>query len=101
VHHGTQAKYLDRNYGQTLLIWDRLFGTWQPEEVPPVYGLVNQMNSHRIWDIQTWGVRGLLNEMRRAPRWQDKLHYLIKPPGWRHDGNHQTSETIRAATITT
>jgi sterol desaturase/sphingolipid hydroxylase (fatty acid hydroxylase superfamily) len=101
VHHGTQARYLDRNYGQTLLIWDRLFGTWQPEEETPVFGLVNQMNSHRLWDIQTWGVRGLLYEMRSAPRWQDKLRYLIKPPGWRHDGNHQTSETIRAATITT
>jgi sterol desaturase/sphingolipid hydroxylase (fatty acid hydroxylase superfamily) len=99
AHHGTEAKYLDRNYGQTLLIWDRLFGTWQPEEEEPTYGLVEQMNSHRIWDIQTWGVRKLWQQMRAAPRWQDRLRYLIKPPGWSHDGRHTTSEMIRAGAI--
>jgi sterol desaturase/sphingolipid hydroxylase (fatty acid hydroxylase superfamily) len=96
VHHGTEAKYLDRNYGQTLLIWDRMFGTFQPEEETPTFGLVEQMNSYRIWDIQTWGVRVLWQKLRAAPSWGDRWHYLIKPPGWSHDGRHTTSETIRA-----
>jgi sterol desaturase/sphingolipid hydroxylase (fatty acid hydroxylase superfamily) len=95
VHHGTQPKYLDRNYGQTLIIWDRLFGTFQKEEEEPVYGLVRQMNSHRIWDIQTWGIRWLWAQINSAPRLQDKLRYLWNPPGWRHDGNHERSEEIR------
>lgn len=95
VHHGTQAKYLDRNYGQTLIIWDRLFGTFQREEEEPVYGLVNQLESRRIWDIQTSGAQWLIGQIRSAPRLRDKLRYLVMPPGWRHDGCHATSEMIR------
>jgi sterol desaturase/sphingolipid hydroxylase (fatty acid hydroxylase superfamily) len=94
VHHGIEPKYLDRNYGQVLIIWDRLFGSWQPEEEEPTYGLVKQMDSHRIWDIQTWGIRWLVGQMRTADRWQDRLMYLIKPPGWSHDGQHETTETL-------
>ena len=95
VHHGTDTKYLDRNYGQTLLIWDRLFGTFQPEEEAPTFGLVEQMDSHRLWDIQTWGVQRLVARMRAAPDWGDRLRYLWKPPGWSHDGRHSTTEAIR------
>jgi sterol desaturase/sphingolipid hydroxylase (fatty acid hydroxylase superfamily) len=94
VHHGIEPKYLDKNYGQTLIVWDRLFGSWQPEEEEPTYGLVKQMDSHRIWDIQTWGIRWLWGQIRRADRWQDKAMYLIKPPGWSHDGQHEMTETM-------
>jgi sterol desaturase/sphingolipid hydroxylase (fatty acid hydroxylase superfamily) len=94
VHHGIEPKYLDRNYGQTLILWDRLFGTWQPEEEEPTYGLVKQMESQRIWDIQTWGLRWLFGQMRRADRWQDRVKVVIKPPGWSHDGQHETTETL-------
>lgn len=96
VHHGIEAKYLDRNYGQTLILWDRLFGTFQREEEEPTYGLVKQLQSDRIWDIQTSGLHWLLTQLRSAPRWQDKLRYLAMPPGWRHDSCPQTSEAIRA-----
>lgn len=96
VHHGTEPKYLDKNYGQVLIIWDRLFGTWQREEEEPTYGLVNQLDSYRIWDIQTSGIQWLWRQMKSADRWQDKLRYLVKPPGWRHDGKHETTETIVA-----
>jgi sterol desaturase/sphingolipid hydroxylase (fatty acid hydroxylase superfamily) len=95
VHHGTQPKYLDRNYGQTLIVWDRLFGSFKKEEEEPIYGLVSQMNSHRIWDIQTWGIRWLIGQIRLAPRWSDKLRYLWKPPGWRHDGRHERTEDLQ------
>jgi sterol desaturase/sphingolipid hydroxylase (fatty acid hydroxylase superfamily) len=94
VHHGTEAKYLDKNYGQTLIVWDRLFGTFQREEEEPTYGLVKQLESDRIWDIQTSGAQWLIASIRSAPRWQDKLRYLWRPPGWRHDGCHQTTQQI-------
>jgi sterol desaturase/sphingolipid hydroxylase (fatty acid hydroxylase superfamily) len=95
VHHGTQAKYLDRNYGQTLIIWDRLFGTFQREEEEPVYGLVTQLESRRIWDIQTSGAQWLIRQMRSADTAWNAARYLWMPPGWRHDGCHATSEMIR------
>ena len=96
VHHGTEAKYLDKNYGQVLVMWDRLFGTFQREEVETTFGLVKQLKSDRIWDIQTSGAQWLIGEIRSAPRWQDRLRYLIMPPGWRHDGCHLTTAQIRA-----
>ncbi|MGJ3646951.1 sterol desaturase family protein [Sphingomonas sp. GlSt437] len=99
VHHGTQPKYLDRNYGQVLMIWDRLFGTFQREEEEPIYGLVHQMGSTRIYDIQSWGARWLWGQLRSAPRWRDKLAYLVMPPGWRHDGRHETTEAIQRAAL--
>lgn len=96
VHHGVEAKYLDRNYGQTLIVWDRLFNTFQREEETPTFGLVKQLESDRLWDIQTSGLQWLVAEIQSAPRWVDKFRYLIMPPGWRHDGCHATSEAIRA-----
>jgi sterol desaturase/sphingolipid hydroxylase (fatty acid hydroxylase superfamily) len=96
VHHGTEAKYLDRNYGQVLILWDRLFGTFQREEEEPKFGLVKQMEDQTVWNIQTWGPRLLWNDVKRAERWSDKLRYLAMPPGWRHDGCPQTSEAIRS-----
>jgi sterol desaturase/sphingolipid hydroxylase (fatty acid hydroxylase superfamily) len=96
VHHGSDAKYLDRNYGQVLILWDRLFGTYQREHEEPTYGLVDPMRSYRIWDIQTGGLAWLFGRIGRADHWRDRLRYLWKPPGWSHDGRHATSETIRA-----
>ena len=97
VHHGIQPKYLDRNYGQTLIVWDRLFGSFQREEEPPVFGLVKQMNSRKVWDIHSWGLRQLIAQLRAAPHWADRLRYLIKPPGWSHLGQHETTTEILAA----
>ena len=96
VHHGADAKYLDRNYGQVLILWDKLFGTYQREEEYPRFGLVKPLESMRLWDIQTSGFQWLFAQMRRADCWQDKIRYLWKPPGWSHDGQHETSETIRS-----
>ena len=94
VHHGADAKYLDRNYGQVLIVWDRLFGTYQREEEPPRFGLVQPMESMKLWDIQTSGIQWLIGQVRKAENWRDKLRYLVRPPGWSHDGRHETSETI-------
>ena len=97
VHHGTQPKYLDRNYGQTLLIWDRLFGTWEPEDEEPVYGLVSQLEDQTVWRIQTAPFTSMWRNMRSADSLRGALGYLWHPPGWRHDGQHTRSEELRAA----
>jgi sterol desaturase/sphingolipid hydroxylase (fatty acid hydroxylase superfamily) len=96
VHHGTEAKYLDRNYGQVLILWDFLFGSYQREEEEPTYGLTTQLDTYNPFLVEWAGVRWLWAQVRSASRWQDKLRYLYMPPGWRHDGPGQTAEEIRA-----
>ena len=85
VHHARNPCYIDKNYSQVLL-WDRLFGTWEPETEPPDFGLVVPQvttNPLRIW-LGGWMWLG--RRIASAPTWADKLRYLYKPPEWTHDG---------------
>ncbi|MBK6627534.1 MAG: sterol desaturase family protein [Flavobacteriales bacterium] len=83
VHHGSDPKYIDRNHAGTLIVWDRLFGTFQREEEEPVYGITTPLAS---WDpvkanFHYWG--DLFGLAGRCTRWSDKLRVFLKPPGWR------------------
>lgn len=83
VHHGSDPKYIDRNHAGTLIVWDRLFGTYQREEEEPVYGITTPLTS---WDpvkanFHYWG--DLIDLARRCTRWSDKVRVFLKPPGWR------------------
>ncbi|HEX5724752.1 MAG TPA: sterol desaturase family protein [Longimicrobiaceae bacterium] len=83
VHHGRNPKYLDRNHAGVFIVWDRLFGTFQPEEEEPVYGITTPLRSwnplwanvHVFWQI--------FRDARRARGWRDRLGYVFGPPGWR------------------
>lgn len=86
VHHANQAQYIDKNYSQVLILWDRLFGTFAPYEEPPVVGLVKPVHDNNPLTAQFAGFRQLFDRMAEADRWQDKFRYLIKPPEWSHDG---------------
>jgi len=82
VHHAINPQYLDKNYGGTLIIWDRLFGTWEPEVEPSVYGLVKPLRSFNpLWAQFHYCVEiGRLSA--RAPALADKLRVWWKPPTW-------------------
>jgi alkylglycerol monooxygenase len=86
VHHGRNPKYLDKNYAGTLIIWDRMFGTFQAEEEEPVYGLTKPLNSwNPLWaNLHVW--RDLFRDAYLAPRWIDKLRIWFMPQGWRPEG---------------
>jgi sterol desaturase/sphingolipid hydroxylase (fatty acid hydroxylase superfamily) len=86
VHHGTQPKYIDKNYSQVLIIWDRFWGTFQREEETPTFGLTNPINTHNPIAIELYGWRWLWDRMQSAEHWQDKIAYLWRPPEWSHDG---------------
>lgn len=86
VHHGTQAKYIDKNYSQVLIIWDRIFGTFQPEEETPVFGLVKPLETRNPVKIELHGFQWLAARIASADRLADKLAYLWQPPEWSHDG---------------
>ncbi len=95
VHHGSDLKYLDKNHAGILIIWDRLFGTFQPEEERPVYGLTKNINTYNPFVIafKEWG--DLFSKAWRAGSWRNALNYFIKPPGWSHDGSSQTASQLR------
>jgi len=99
VHHATNPRYLDRNYAGVFIVWDRMFGTFEPErpreEEPIRYGIVKQLGSFNLlWAVfHEW--IGMLRDIWRAP-WKHKLSYLLREPGWSHDGSRETSDMIRA-----
>ncbi len=85
VHHAVNDCYLDKNYGGILMLWDHLFGTFEPEDPrePCVYGTRSPLRS---WD-PLWANAevywALAQDSWRARRWSDKLRVWLKPPGWR------------------
>ena len=83
VHHGRNPKYIDRNHGGTLIVWDRLFGTYQAEEDEVVYGITTPLSSwNPLWANLSYWIE-LLSLARRARHWRDRLRLFVKPPGWR------------------
>ena len=86
VHHGMDQIYLDRNYGGILIIWDRLFGTFQPEVFRPHYGLTKPVATFNIWRLQTREYVAIGRDVHAARRFRDKLGYIFGPPGWEPAG---------------
>jgi alkylglycerol monooxygenase len=86
VHHGCNGGYLDKNHGAILIIWDRMFGSFEPERQTPVYGTVKPIETFNPLR-STWApIRDLGNLMKAAPSWGDKLIAWSKPPEWRPAG---------------
>jgi alkylglycerol monooxygenase len=82
VHHGRDPKYIDKNHAGTLIIWDRLFGTFQAEEERPTYGITKPINSwNAVW-ANFSHYEMMAGELKMIPRWSDKIKYLFKKPGW-------------------
>lgn len=82
VHHGSNPKYIDKNHAGTLIIWDRLFGTFQKEEEKVYYGITSPLSSwNPVWaNVHYWNE--LWHTARKSPRWRDKIHVFLRPPGW-------------------
>jgi len=91
VHHATNPQYIDKNYGGALLVFDRLFGTWEPEVETPRYGLVKDWHNYDLVDCQTHEIRDLWRDVHTAPTWADSIRYLYKPPGWAPQTERLTS----------
>jgi sterol desaturase/sphingolipid hydroxylase (fatty acid hydroxylase superfamily) len=86
VHHANQPQYIDRNYSQVLIIWDRLFGSFARYEEPPVVGLVSAVHDNNPLTAQFAGLKQLWERMKRTENWGTRLQYLWRPPEWTHDG---------------
>ncbi|MCW2585746.1 MAG: sterol desaturase [Frankiales bacterium] len=82
VHHGTQPQYLDRNYGGILIVWDRLFGSFEPEGERVRYGLTTNIATHNPLRVATHEYVALWRDLRTAGSWRDRTGYLLRGPGW-------------------
>ena len=83
VHHGCDPKYLDKNYGGILILWDRLFGTYQAEEERPRYGLVRDFESVNPLVVWFSELPGLARDLAAARSAGEVFGYLFRRPGWR------------------
>lgn len=98
VHHGSNILYLDKNMGMCLIIWDKIFGTFQEElaEEPVKYGLTKPLeNPHHPVNIifHEWASIG--KDLKKKTSLGNKLKYLFMPPGWSHDGSSKTAKELR------
>ena len=99
VHHAVNPRYLDRNYAGVFIVWDRMFGTYERErdDDRPRYGIVRQLGSFNVLWAAFHEWTGIARDLWTAPGWRNKAAYLLREPGWSHDGSRETSDTIRAA----
>ncbi|MBB5643967.1 sterol desaturase family protein [Pedobacter cryoconitis] len=97
VHHASNIRYLDKNMGMVLIIWDRMFGTFQ-EELPEdkvVYGLTHQPEDTGPVNIVFHEFKAMTADVKRAPGFKNKLGYVFNPPGWSHDGSTQIAKVMQ------
>lgn len=82
VHHGTNPQYIDKNHAGSLIIWDRIFGTFQKEEEEVVYGITTPLNSFNPFYANFHYWKELVHNAKQTPSWKEKLYVFVKPPGW-------------------
>lgn len=100
VHHGRDPKYIDKNHAGTLIIWDKIFGTFQREEEKPTYGITKPINSwNGVWaNFSHYAT--MRQEMKRITSWRDKIRYLFNKPGWFPEslGGYRPAPTVDKST---
>ncbi len=85
VHHGSNRQYIDRNHGSILITWDKLFGTFEPEGEPVVYGLTKNLDTFRLDTIATHEYRDILRDVADSDSWSDRLSFAFRGPGWAYE----------------
>lgn len=82
VHHGSNRQYWDKNYAGILIIWDRMLGTFEPENETVRYGIDKPINSNNPFTVFLHGIIRLGNKIASTKGFLNKFFCLIKPPGW-------------------
>lgn len=99
VHHGRDPKYIDKNHGGAFIWWDMLFGTYQVEEETPTYGITTPVNSwNPVWaNFSHFEI--MKNDLKRLPKFSDKIKYLLYKPGWLPDelGGYRPAPEVNKA----
>jgi len=82
VHHGSNSQYLDRNHGSILIVWDRLFGTFEREDRPVVYGLTKDIKTFNPGTIATHEFVAMVRDVADSDGWVERLSHVLRGPGW-------------------
>jgi sterol desaturase/sphingolipid hydroxylase (fatty acid hydroxylase superfamily) len=82
VHHGSNRQYLDRNHGGILIVWDRMFGTFEPEDERVVYGLTTNIDTFNPVRIASHEYADLARDVASSTGWAERLSYVLRGPGW-------------------
>ncbi|CAG4992784.1 hypothetical protein DYBT9275_01036 [Dyadobacter sp. CECT 9275] len=101
VHHASNVEYLDKNMGMCLIIWDRLFGTFQEErqDIPTRYGLTKPVHHDGLAQTVFHEWKEIGRDFRQPTDLKTKLKYLFKAPGWSPDGSRQTTKELQKEQI--
>jgi len=97
VHHASNIRYLDKNMGMVLIIWDRLFGTFSEEDPSEKirYGLTKQPEEMGPVNIIFHEWKALTADVKKAPGLKTKIRHLFNAPGWSHNGSTQTARAMQ------
>ena len=96
VHHGVNPQYIDRNHGSILIIWDRLFGTFEPEGERVVYGLTRNIKTFNPLRIAAHEHREMLSDVQHSRGWRERLSYVVRGPGWAYS-HRERSDLIASS----
>lgn len=99
VHHGSQQQYLDRNYGGILILWDRLFGTFEPEGERVRYGLTKNIGTFNPVRVAYGEFAAIWRDVRQAPGWRARLGYVFAGPGWQPEPSTALPSAAAAAPV--
>jgi sterol desaturase/sphingolipid hydroxylase (fatty acid hydroxylase superfamily) len=83
VHHGSQEQYLDKNYAGILIIWDRLFGSFEPEDERVRYGLTTNIETYNPVRVAYGEFAAIARDVKSARSWRHRAGYLFGGPGWK------------------
>ena len=89
VHHGRNPQYIDKNYGGVLIIFDRLFGTFEEEVEPVEYGIVRQVHSNNIITLNLHEFMDMVKDMMKPGPLSQRLKHLWAPPEWERPAAEQ------------
>ncbi|MCI5043114.1 MAG: sterol desaturase family protein [Aquisalinus sp.] len=99
VHHGRNPRYLDANYAGVLIVWDKMFGTFVPEDdsEPVRYGIIKSLGTFNPLRVATHEYVAIGQDIsQRGLSLKQRLAYIFAPPGWSHDGSRKRSRALKA-----
>ena len=96
VHHGSNLQYIDRNHGSIFIVWDKLFGTFEPEDERLVYGLTTNIDTFNPLCIAAHEHYEMLRDVATSHTWGDRLSFVLRGPGWAYARHRERGDPMRA-----